>query len=327
MDLSVIIPIYKTEAYIKECLNSILSQATKYVEIILVDDGSPDNCPQICDEFAKSDERIRVVHKENGGLSSARNAGMSVACGKYVTFVDSDDVICPGSISKILEWIQNEDADICFLRAEKIYPDGSTQDLGECLVGENLRGQSHEDAIKYLASRPKYPGSAWTKLYKRQFLLDNDLHFPYDRRYSEDLGFVRDCILCAERFDALDFMFYQYRQGRQGSITNKVNAKNFNDLFIFVEETTQKLNVRNTNDPVAKRFMRFVAYEYLILLYLYTRIPQEDKKDALFKLKQFAWTLKYATSKKEKIAWMMCKFCGVRLTAFILKQYRRVVEK
>ena len=119
MKLSVIIPIYKTEEYLETCVNSVLSCSSSEIEVILVDDGSPDRCPQICDEFAKSDARVKVVHKENGGLSSARNAGMPVASGKYVTFVDSDDLICTESLPGILEWIQNEESDICFLQAEK----------------------------------------------------------------------------------------------------------------------------------------------------------------------------------------------------------------
>lgn len=327
MELSIIIPIYKTEEYIEECVNNILSQASQDVEIILVDDGSPDRCPHICDAFARSDARVKVIHKENGGLSSARNAGMLAASGRYVTFVDSDDLICSDSIQKILEWIRKGDADICFLQAVKFYPDGTRQNLGECVAGEPLRGSSREEAVKYLASRPKYPGSAWAKLYRREFLSENDIHFPYDRRYSEDLSFLRDCILRAERFDALDFPFYQYRQNRQGSITNQVTAKNFNDLFLFVSETAEKLDARTRGDPVAKSFMRFVAYEYLILLYLYTRIPTEDKMDALSKLKKFAWTLEYAASTKEKAAGLICKVFGVRFTAFIMKQYRRLVGK
>ena len=91
--ISVVVPIYNVENYIKKCVDSILSQTYKNLEIILVDDGSPDNCPQICDEYAQKDNRIKVIHKENGGLSDARNAGIDISKGKFITFIDSDDYI------------------------------------------------------------------------------------------------------------------------------------------------------------------------------------------------------------------------------------------
>ena len=101
--ISVIIPIYKVEQYLDECVESIIKQTYKNLEIILVDDGSPDGCPQMCDEWARKDERIRVVHKKNGGLSSARNAGLDVATGEYVSFVDSDDFIATDALRSLYE--------------------------------------------------------------------------------------------------------------------------------------------------------------------------------------------------------------------------------
>ncbi len=326
-ELSFIIPVYNVENYLEECVESILCQVDERCEIILVDDGSPDNCPQICDEFAGKDSRVKVIHKENGGLSSARNAGMLAASGKYVTFVDSDDLIYSDSIPMIIEWIKNEDADICFLQAEKIYPDGTLQDLGECIESKPLRGHSAEEAVSYLASRPKYPGSAWSKLYKRDFLNEFDLHFPYDRRYSEDLGFIRDCILNARKFDALEIPFYKYRQGRKGSITNHITLKNFNDLFLFIEESVGKLYAQQGNDSVSKSVMSFVAYEYSVLLYLYFQIPKEERKSILPKLKKYSWVLEYAKTKKIRIIYFMCRLFDVRFAAFAMKQYKKVAEK
>ena len=106
--VSVIVPIYKVEDYLDECVKSILGQTYKKIEIILVDDGSPDHCPQKCDEWAKKDLRIRVVHKQNGGLSSARNAGLDVAKGEYIAFVDSDDFITPDYVEVMYNRICND---------------------------------------------------------------------------------------------------------------------------------------------------------------------------------------------------------------------------
>ena len=328
MELSVIIPIYKTEEFLTECVDSILDKADEDVEVVLVDDGSPDGCPEICDRYADRDPRVRVVHKENGGLSSARNAGLAVAKGQYVTFVDSDDQIFPDSLPEILTWIRAAGADMCFLRAFKLFADGTMRDLGENIDGSQLRAKSREEAIRHLASRSKYPGSAWAKVFRRDFLIENDLHFPYDRRYSEDLGFIRDCVLRAESFDALDVPYYQYRQGRTGSITQQIKAKNFNDLLQFITESAEKLTEnRKAKDPVNGLIMSFVAYEYSILLYGYTRIPKEDKKAALAAMKPYAWTLRYAVTKKGRLVFLACRLLGVRFAAFLMKQYRRAVEK
>ena len=110
--ISVIVPVYKVEKYLDRCVESIVNQTYKNLEIILVDDGSPDNCPVMCDEWAEKDERIRVIHKENGGLADARNAGMNIATGDYIGFVDSDDWIEPNMYEVLLKNALKYDADI-----------------------------------------------------------------------------------------------------------------------------------------------------------------------------------------------------------------------
>lgn len=110
--VSVVVPIYKVEAYLKRCVDSIVAQTYQNLEIILVDDGSPDGCPQMCDDFAKSDSRIKVIHKKNGGLADARNAGLDIASGQYVTFIDSDDFIHTDYIEVLLDSMESKEADI-----------------------------------------------------------------------------------------------------------------------------------------------------------------------------------------------------------------------
>lgn len=323
--LSFVIPVYNVETYLEECLDSILCQTTEACELVLVDDGATDSSGEICDRYAERCPIVKVVHKENGGLSSARNAGLAVAEGQYVTFVDSDDKLYPDSVPALLDWIRTEDADLCFLRASKLFPNSGLSDLNEGIDGTALRGKPKEAAIEHLATRPKYPGCAWAKLFRRAFLAEHDLHFPYDRRFSEDLGFIRDCILCAERFDALDVPFYQYRQSRTGSITQKRSAKNFYDLLLFITESAEKLTVdRQAKDPVSRSVMSFAAYEYCVLLLSYYNIPKADKPAALGKLAEYRWVLRYAKSAKINAVSRICNACGMRFTAFLTMVYRRV---
>ena len=148
--LTFILPIYKVEAYLPQCVDSILSQATQDCEIILVDDGSPDGCGAICDRYAENHDIVSVIHKPNGGLSDARNAGMEKATGRYVLFVDSDDYLEPGSVEKLLSWIGSTDADIAFLHSRKVYPDGTSEDLGENLIREMNLGKSREAVLRFL---------------------------------------------------------------------------------------------------------------------------------------------------------------------------------
>ena len=119
--ISVIVPIYNVEKYLQKCVDSIINQTYKNLEIILVDDGSPDNCPKMCDDYAEKDSRIKVVHKENGGLSDARNVGMEVATGEYVSFIDSDDYISLDFYETLLETIVDNDSDVVECGVVKFY--------------------------------------------------------------------------------------------------------------------------------------------------------------------------------------------------------------
>ena len=199
------------EKYINECVDSILNQLTDACEVILVDDGSPDRSGVICDGYADRDSRVKVVHQKNGGLAAARNTGLDCARGEYIAFVDSDDYLDGQCVSKILNWITLGGADICFMRAMKVFPDGKQQLLDDEMNAAELKG-SKESAIKYLSERSKYPGSPCTKLFRRALLERNHLRFPDDRRVSEDLGFVLQCILNADSYDALPIDYYYYRQ-------------------------------------------------------------------------------------------------------------------
>lgn len=117
---SIIVPVYKTEQYIEKCVTSILNQTYRDFELILIDDGSPDRCPQMCDEYQKLDSRVRVIHKKNGGVSSARNCGLEIACGTFIWFVDSDDYIEPFSLQQLYEAQKEKEADLYVFNTQQI---------------------------------------------------------------------------------------------------------------------------------------------------------------------------------------------------------------
>lgn len=175
--VSVIVPIYKVETYLKRCVDSILSQTYKNLEIILVDDGSPDSCPQMCDDYAALDYRVKVVHKENGGLADARNAGLNVASGLFVSFIDSDDCVHEDYICKLIGALKKNDADIAIAKFFKFSSDSvEVQTSGN----EQPQKMSIKNVIQSYCSLNSNVSATFisccNKLYKRK--LFETLRFP-----------------------------------------------------------------------------------------------------------------------------------------------------
>ena len=189
--ISVVVPVYKVEKYLDRCVASLQNQTLRDLEIILVDDGSPDKCPQMCDAYAAQDDRILVVHKENGGLSSARNAGLRVAKGRYVGFVDSDDDVEPDMYEKMLAVMDSEQVDFVMSDYLRIPADGSCYlKTLEIRSGRYDKGALREEIFPNLImGRNLDYGpllSVWHCLYRTDFLRSNYLFFDEQVRWSED---------------------------------------------------------------------------------------------------------------------------------------------
>ena len=195
--ISVIVPIYKVEAYLKKCIKSIQNQTYSNLEIILVDDGSPDGCGAICDRYAKEDTRIRVIHKENGGLSDARNKGLDIATGEYILFVDSDDYIHPQMVEILLQHLEVVDADMavcgfktveeneevifdCFDICETAGREKKTEVVG-IDAGEVFEGQAVMNNLQY---KNLLTVVAWNKLYKAELFAE--LRYPKGRVQEDE---------------------------------------------------------------------------------------------------------------------------------------------
>lgn len=209
--ISVIVPVYKVEPYLDRCVSSIVNQTYKNLEIILVDDGSPDRCGAMCDAWAARDNRIRVIHKENGGLSDARNAGMAVATGALLGFVDSDDWIAPDMYQQLHERMVEDDSDIAACGVEMVWEDGRpprrlTRE-GSCVLdaGEAMRAVIEESWLKQ---------PVWYKLYKTALV--RDIPFPVGK-YHEDVFWTYQAVGAAKRVSVVDQIGYYYLQ-RSGSI-------------------------------------------------------------------------------------------------------------
>lgn len=216
--ISVVVPVYKVEPYLEKCVESILAQTYSNLEIILVDDGSPDNCGKICDNFKQKDPRVCVIHKSNGGLSSARNAGIEIAHGEYIGFVDSDDTIEPYMYEKLYHAIERDNTELAVCAVNYVYEDGKI--LKKPGLGKDAIFNFSEAMIEMNLHR-MFDMATWSKLYHRN--LYDDLRFPIGK-LSEDYYVMFRILDRAQRVSYVDTRCYNYLQ-RKNSVTrsNKIN--------------------------------------------------------------------------------------------------------
>lgn len=228
--ISVIVPIYNVEKYLDRCINSIVIQTYKNIEIILVDDGSPDRCPEICDSWEKRDDRIVVIHKENGGLSDARNVGLKRATGKYILYVDSDDYIVEDACERFMNVV--EDEDIIIGEATIIESDNIIHRVHTNLSENKVYtgGEYSKLAIR----KGEWFAAACYNMYRREYLLENNLFFVKGILH-EDNEFLPRLFLPAKKVKYLNYEFYKYII-REDSICSKKSDKNLKDLFYAYEK-------------------------------------------------------------------------------------------
>ena len=220
--VSVIVPVYKVEAYLGRCVDSILAQTHRDLEVILVDDGSPDRCGAICDEYAEKDPRVCVIHKENGGLSSARNAGIDIAKGEYLEFVDSDDWIEPDAVESLLSAALQHQVDLVIGGRWDVKEKTGEKTVGLC--PERTETVPAEEAVRRIFRWENCDSAAWDKLYHRR--LFRQIRYPYGV-ICEDVPVTYLIAFDAGRVTFLSKPIYNYLH-RQGSITySAVSEKNF----------------------------------------------------------------------------------------------------
>lgn len=214
--ISVIIPIYNVVQYLSQCMDSVLTQSYQDLEIIMVDDGSTDECPKLCDEYEAKDSRVRVIHKKNGGLSGARNAGMKVATGEWIYFVDSDDWAAHGAIEKLYQFAVENRCDVVqgglyyAYHDHLLYRKANKKEQKHTILGRH-------DAMRDLIINDRVKNFAWGKLYRTDLIKDID--FPVGK-YFEDSFWQHLVMDRVERYGIVDEPLYYYRQ-REDSISGQ----------------------------------------------------------------------------------------------------------
>ena len=258
MRISIIIPIYKVEDYLERCISSIVNQTYKDLEIILVDDGSPDRCPEICNEWSEKDSRIRVVHKENGGLSSARNVGIEIATGDYIFFLDSDDDIPIESISFLVELV--------YKHPEVDLVQGNLEVVGNRINVWKIKDAlpefigNKEEAKRTILNNELFPWPAVNKLYRTSFLRDNNLKFREMIIHEDDhfvfylAKFVKSIAFCRN-------ITYRYYIRDNSIMTANRKDKSKQSILFILNDWIEHI------DCVEKQAQMKTIFKYLHLCY------------------------------------------------------------
>lgn len=212
VDVSVIIPVYNTEKYLRECMESIIKQTIfECMEVILIDDGSTDNSPAICDEYDLQYKNIHVIHQKNAGVSAARNAGMGEAIGEYIGFADSDDYIYPEMFEKLLETAEKTNAGMSFCEIVQCLPDGEIIIHYPFPEEEPLSKDYIQNTIYPYIMKNETLNACWNKLFKRSIIADKNIKFILGRKIGEDRRFMVDFLACCNHVCYTPYAGYYYR--------------------------------------------------------------------------------------------------------------------
>lgn len=315
--ISIIIPVYKVEKYINRCVESIVNQKYKNLEIILVDDGSPDNCPKICDEWAQKDSRIKVIHKSNGGVSSARNAGLEVASGDYITFVDSDDYL-----SKDFSYCASKVFDkniYCFS-----YNLVDSNNSIKVEPNENWGKESINDLNQGAVSSSMY-NAIWNKIFKASIIKENNLRFDTNFVIAEDLKFIIDWFKASNEMNFINVAYYNYFQNDASVMSNVTFKKIENTLSVCEYGIKQLSSIENKK---TKSFIKKLIGENLITVFVRAdRYEPDENKILIERLIKCKNCISYGSTIAKKLLVASIKILGVKFSVKLLKLLKKVKRK
>ncbi|WP_343290500.1 glycosyltransferase family 2 protein [Turicibacter bilis] len=319
---SIIIPIYNVEKYLTECIESVLNQSFKSFEVILVNDGSTDSSGVMCDQY-KDYPNVKVIHKENGGLSDARNCGIKTATGQYLIFIDSDDYWNSNhALDNLYQQIErNKDVDVVmykqisyYMKKEKFIPNPNFYDL-DC-----IQNHAANEVIPYLIESNNFSATAWSVAVKRTLILEHQIYFEKGIK-SEDIDWSFHLFLYAKSFAATNERFLIYRKERPESITNTIELKNAQDLLFIIDKWCNYLKVNTVNQRIKQAYYNYLAYQYLILTSLVGGLSAADKKQIYKQFAEYSWLLCYHSNRKMHVIYWIKRVFGMKFTTFLVGKY------
>ncbi len=321
--VSIIIPVYQTENYLNQCVDSVLGQTYKNLEIILVDDGSKDESPSLCDEYAVKDTRVRVIHQKNGGLSRARNNGMKAASGNYLLFLDSDDYWDDQElVQKLVDEAGKSDCEIVNFRYKFLME--KTGRYRSCLPSVRIQceGKQKAEILQELLEQGLFIASACNKLLSIPFLRENRIFFR-EGITSEDVDWCARILLLCKNMGYCDVDAYVYRQ-REGSITHTVKYENIlqlTDNIKYCVELGRDLKEKGKMDEL---YDTYLAYQYGVFL-TSNHYAKDKRVVALRKeMKQYRWLLQYRKNAKVRMLYLLNKHIGFTGMNVVMAVYSKI---
>lgn len=314
LKFSIVIPVFNVEKYLKKCIDSVIQQSYRNFEIILVDDGSTDTCPAICDSYALNNKSVKVIHKSNGGSSSSRNQGIKFCSGDYVMFVDSDDYWdSTDALRKLAEILSEKDLDVLCFGCKKITGSGTNTVR---YFDNSIKFCTDNEVFKH----ERYISSPCTKVINRCLFYNNILCFK-EGVTSEDIEWSFQLALIAEKIAYVDLDFYCYVQ-RPGSISHLLTEKKLSNLKDNVFSCIESLEKQSSDKQF--KLLSYVSYQYAMLVFDIASIQDNETRkkylDEVFTKRSY---LKYSKSKKVRMMWFVNNLFGFKNMCSILRIYQK----
>lgn len=318
--VSIIVPLYNAEKYIEKCIKSIMEQTFENMEIILVDDGSIDKSGRICDEFSKKDKRIKVIHKENGGLVSARKAGILCATGEYVTYVDSDDWIDSDRIERMITVAVEKNSDLVYGMIKIQYPNNILRVMPIGIEEGYYEGENYIKLLENIVDvnnfyTSKLFPSLWAFLFRTEIIKKVQMTIPEKIRYNEDVACLFSVMLRSRNMEVLGEGGYYYYRKRQDSMCHTVRSNERKNLKLFYDYYKNTFNCLHLSKAIEKELLLCTYYALFCCDYDALALGEEY----LFPFRQVTSDKKIAIYGAGAIGVMMVKHCMEHKFATVMK--------
>lgn len=320
---SVIVPVYNIKDYVGRCIDSIAHQTMRDIEVILVDDGSTDGSSLLCDFYVEQDPRIQVVHKENGGLSSARNTGIETAVGEYLLFPDGDDYYRDlsffGALKEHIE--DNQYPDLTVFGSTSYWVEREVFEDDPSALDERLNGSDVKTMLGALIAQDSLTVTAWSRALRRGLVKDGALFFR-PGLLGEDFEWSLRVLDHISSMSVLDVRPYVYIKGRPQSITRNVGVRNLSDGLTVLEEYANDYTF--SSDEMRRLLLGYCAYQYSVYCGLTARLSGDARRIFLERLDRLKWILELGTSSKVRRVRYLIGILGLSMTSRLLGLYIRL---
>lgn len=324
---SIVIPVYNTVRELERCVSSITVQTFPDYEVILVDDGSTDGSGDLCDRLSQRDSRIKTIHKENGGCSEARNTGIRAATGRYLMFVDSDDMWDDAEgLDKLYRMVLRKASDIVCFGVGIYNEEGELEKVRKAALPEDC-GTDKLSVLTALIYSNQYFSACYVRVYDRQFMLDNDLLFV-EGLLCEDIEWSARVMIHARTIDVYDGHLYKRIQRHSGSQTASMGARNVQAILRSIESGVEYARNHCENEAFLQLYLEYWAYQYAMVLGFAPIIKESDAYASFFQgLRKYSWLLRYDHVGKVKAVNKLVSAVGLRGAIAVLSRYYRIRKR